>query len=434
MQHAWSGYRTYAFGKDELQPLTQSSNLRWGNWSISLLDALDTLKLMDMDKEYQEAKQFVRHIDFTKSLDYYDVRVFEMIIRALGGLLGAYELDPDPLLLAKAEEVGQSLARAFDTPTGLPYASIDLGAKTIRGPYRICLAEAGTMQLEYKKLAKLTNNRKYWKMAERVSDVLEAGKRNHQGLYPMDISVLTGQYFESDYSVGAAADSFYEYLLKQYVLEKDPKYRKRYETAVDFIHERLVGQTSSGLTFIGRMSKDGRLIREQEHLACFYPGLLALGAQVLDRPQDLVTAEKLAETCFITYNMTETKLGPERVYFMDNGSNRWGIEFSDSRYILRPETLESLFILYRVTGNRKYQEWSWQIFEAIEKYARVETGGYAAILDVRKTGGDNYEDSMESFFLAETLKYLYLIFAPVDMLPLDKYVFNTEAHPLRVHK
>ncbi|KAJ2842319.1 hypothetical protein IWW36_005950, partial [Coemansia brasiliensis] len=180
------------------------------------------------------------------------------------------------------------------------------------------------------------------------------------------------------------------------------------------------------------MAKDGRLVREQEHLACFYPGLLALGAQVLDRPQDLVMAEKLAETCFITYNMTETKLGPERVYFIDNGSNQWGIEFSDSRYILRPETLESLFILYRVTGNTKYQEWSWQIFEAIEKYARVDTGGYAAIVDVRKANvQDNYEDSMESFFLAETLKYLYLIFGPVDTLPLDKYVFNTEAHPFR---
>ncbi|KAJ2842614.1 hypothetical protein IWW36_005842, partial [Coemansia brasiliensis] len=214
MQHAWHGYRTYAFGKDELQPLTQSANLRWGNWSISLLDALDTLKLMNMDKEYHEAKQHVRHIDFTKSLDYYDVRVFEMIIRALGGLLGAYELDPDPLLLAKAEEVGRTLARAFDTPTGLPYASIDISLETVRGPYRICLAEAGTMQLEYKKLAKLTNNREYWRMAERVSDVLEAGSRKHRGLYPMDISVLTGQYFESDYSVGAAADSFYEYLLK----------------------------------------------------------------------------------------------------------------------------------------------------------------------------------------------------------------------------
>ncbi|KAJ2048968.1 mannosyl-oligosaccharide alpha-1,2-mannosidase [Coemansia sp. S2] len=106
----------------------------------------------------------------------------------------------------------------------------------------------------------------------------------------------------------------------------------------------------------------------------------------------------------------------------------------DSRYILRPETLETLFILYRVTGDPKYQEWGWNIFLAIEKHAKVEAG-YAGVQDVySESSTSNHIDAMESFFLAETLKYLYLLFSPTDVISLDEYVFNTEAHPFRIIK
>ncbi|KAJ2126927.1 Mannosyl-oligosaccharide 1 2-alpha-mannosidase mns2 [Coemansia sp. RSA 921] len=102
--------------------------------------------------------------------------------------------------------------------------------------------------------------------------------------------------------------------------------------------------------------------------------------------------------------------------------------------MLRPETVESLFVMYRITGDQKYQEWGWQIFESIEQYARVEHG-YAALVNVLQTNmTSNLEDSMESFFLAETLKYLYLLFSPPTVLPLDEYVFTTEAHPFRIIK
>ncbi|KAJ2832025.1 hypothetical protein J3B01_005054 [Coemansia erecta] len=433
MQHAWHGYRTHAFGHDELQPLTQSGNIRWGNWSISLLDALDSLKLMELHTEYAEAKAHVRNIDFTRSPHGFTISVFEMTIRALGGLLGAYELDHDPLLLQKAEEVGRTLARAFDTPTGLPYSQLDVNNPKLSGAGMASLAEAGTMQLEFKQLAQVSGKREFWDMAERVSDVLEAGSRTHTGLYPMYISVLTGQYAKwTEYTVGAMADSFYEYMLKQYIMHGDDKYRTRYIASVDAITSTLVGRTKGNLAFVGRLANDGRLVREMEHLACFYPGLLALGAQVLDRPQDLLLAEELTHTCFVAYNMTATGLGPEHVYFIEDGG--LGISPSDSRYMLRPETVESLFVMYRITGDQKYQEWGWQIFESIEQYARVEHG-YAALVNVLQTNmTSNLEDSMESFFLAETLKYLYLLFSPPTVLPLDEYVFTTEAHPFRIIK
>jgi len=103
----------------------------------------------------------------------------------------------------------------------------------------------------------------------------------------------------------------------------------------------------------------------------------------------------------------------------------------DARYILRPETVESLFIAYRLTGDERYREQGWAIFEAIEKYCRVESGGYASILNVDDVKSKK-EDRMETFMMSETLKYLYLLFSDSNVLPLNKYVFNTEAHPLPI--
>ncbi|KAJ2073781.1 hypothetical protein IW146_003447 [Coemansia sp. RSA 922] len=453
-RHAWAGYKKYAWGKDELQPVTQSSNLRWGDWAITLVDSLDTLKIMELEDEYAEAKEFVRSIRFDRSPAGYKVQFFEMTIRALGGLLGAYELDRDPMLLEKARQVGDSLAYAFDTATGLPTVNVDVNSKSKEYSSRICIAEAGTLQLEFKKLGQVTGDNKYTKYAERANEAIENGERKYKGLYPAFIDSDTGKFDSSaELSVGAMSDSFYEYHLKQHILHggKEPKFMKRYITSVETVKEKLVKKSESGFTFIGKLvASESGFSDEMEHLACFYPGLLALGAKVLDRPQDLVLAEELARTCYTSYTMTPTGLGPERFGFKTKeqvneynkyvypGSTRVfnddGMGGVDSRYILRPETLETLFILYRVTGDPKYQEWGWNIFLAIEKHAKVEAG-YAGVQDVySESSTSNHIDAMESFFLAETLKYLYLLFSPTDVISLDEYVFNTEAHPFRIIK
>jgi mannosyl-oligosaccharide alpha-1,2-mannosidase len=100
-----------------------------------------------------------------------------------------------------------------------------------------------------------------------------------------------------------------------------------------------------------------------------------------------------------------------------------------SYYILRPEVLESIFYMWRITHDPIYRQWGRDIMNAYEKHCRVE-GGYTGVNDVRNPGNTR-NDSQESFFLAETLKYLYLLFASDDVLPLDEFVFNTEAHPIR---
>ncbi|KAJ2556381.1 hypothetical protein EV175_002047 [Coemansia sp. RSA 1933] len=465
MKHAWTGYRDHAYGMDELQPLTGSYNNRWGNWSISLVDALDTLSIMGLQDEYIEAKDQVRTIDFTTSPENFEVQMFEMTIRALGGLLGAYELDNDPMLLQKAKDVGDSLAIAFNTKLGLPTSLIDLHTKEPVDTGKLCIVEGGTVQLEFKKLSQLTGDDKYRKLTERASEVMEAAPRKYKGLYPSFINAETGLFVnDSGVSVGAFSDSFYEYQLKQYVLDKDEiKFRDQYIVSSMDVKEHLVAkEPKSGRLFLGWWSNGfSEFNPVMEHLACFYPGLLALGAHVLDRPRDLIIAEELAYTCYISYAMTPTGLGPEMLRFdgyefidqtedadvaKKHGSaisgpndniekESAGMTAADGRYILRPETLESLFILYRVTGDPKYQEWGWNIFLGIEKFAKVEGGGYAALKNVYETEMvDNREDSMESFFLAETLKYLYLLFSPMDLIALDEYVLNTEAHPFKIIK
>ncbi|KAJ2889608.1 hypothetical protein IWW38_004606 [Coemansia aciculifera] len=357
-----------------------------------------------------------------------------MTIRALGGLLGAYELDHDAALLEKARQVGDSLAYAFDTPTGLPVSHVNVNGKTKTSYNRVCIVEAGTLQLEFKKLSQLTGDPKYAEYAERASEAVENGKRERKGLYPAYINTDTGLFeMGAEYSVGAGSDSFYEYQLKQHILHngKEPKFKERYIVSSEEVKEVLVRKSESGFTYLGMLYPITSEFREaMEHLACFYPGLLALGAQVLDRPQDLALAKELAHTCYSSYTMMPTGLGPE-VFDMSGAT---GIGIVNAKYILRPETIETLFILYRVTGDSKYQDWGWNIFTAIEKHTKVKAG-YAGVADVTVTNSTiNHIDAMESFFLAETLKYLYLLFSPTNVISLDEYVLNTEAHPFRIIK
>ncbi len=101
--------------------------------------------------------------------------------------------------------------------------------------------------------------------------------------------------------------------------------------------------------------------------------------------------------------------------------------------ILRPETVESIFYEYRLTGDSRYRDWGWQIFQSFEKYTKIPSGGYSGIPNVLKTDGKL--DKMESFFITETLKYLFLLFTDdTNILKLDQWVFNTEAHPLPIWK
>jgi len=268
----------------------------------------------------------------------------------------------------------------------------------------------------------------------------------------MYISQESGKFLNYEQiSFGGSFDSFYEYLIKQYIFVGGAidQYRRMYEESIDSMHKYLIkeGQVKDhpDLLFLGEFYYG--FLPRMEHLSCFVPGMLAIGAKTLDRPKDLEVAIKLGETCYWAYNSTPTGIGPEDFYFLQKNAtsdekSRWklstqqkkkdtflpdGIYKMNGNYLLRPETIESLFILYRVTGDKSYQEKGWRIWESIEKWCKTESA-YSGLYDVasKKIMQNN---NMESFFFAETLKYLYLLFSTPDVISLDTYVFNTEAHP-----
>jgi len=194
----------------------------------------------------------------------------------------------------------------------------------------------------------------------------------------------------------------------------------------------LQRSTPSNLAYVADI--DNGLLHKMDHLVCFLGGVLALGAKTdplgFDSPRakrDLHLAEALTHTCVQMYLRQPTRLAPEFVTFRKNADMI--VAPTAPFYILRPETAESLFVLHEVTGNPQYREWGWEIFQAIETRCKTRWG-YGSAPDVRQTRQP--DDRMESFFLAETIKYLYLLQAPDHGIDLEQYVFNTEAHPLKV--
>jgi mannosyl-oligosaccharide alpha-1,2-mannosidase len=245
--------------------------------------------------------------------------------------------------------------------------------------------------------------------------------------------------FYGSVTLGGLGDSFFEYLLKQWLLtgKTEKIYLEMYQRSLHGIMTNLVenfDELDPPVSFIAE-NNNGRKIRRVQHLACFAAGMLALGeangvsknplpGYEVDPKEVMKVAEQFTTACVKSYQMTKTGIGPESFQY-----NEKGAIYGTGYYILRPETIESLFILYRITHDKKYQEWAWEIFNNIEKHCKTNFG-YSGLQNVDKPG--SYNDVQESFFLAETLKYLYLIFSPENVIPLDKWVLNTEAHPLRI--
>ncbi|KAA8522721.1 hypothetical protein F0562_009117 [Nyssa sinensis] len=431
MLHAWASYEKYAWGQDELQPKTRNGINSFGGLGATLVDSLDTLFIMGLEEQFQRAKEWVaKSLDFNKN---YEASVFETTIRILGGLLSAYDLSGDEVFLQKARDLADRLLPAWNTPSGIPYNKINLAYGNAHNPRwtggNSILADSGTEQLEFIALSQRTKDPKYRQKAEYV--ITELHKTfPADGLLPIYLNPHTGTTSYSPITFGAMGDSFYEYLLKAWIqgnkTEAVKHYREMWETSMKGLQSLVQRTTPSSFAYICEKNGDS-LSDKMDELACFAPGMLALGSFGYgpgEAEKCLSLAEELAWTCYNFYQSTPTKLAGENYFFRAGQDMSVGTSWN----ILRPETVESLFYLWRFTGNKTYKEWGWDIFQAFEKNSRMETG-YVGLKDVNTGEKDNM---MQSFFLAETLKYLYLLFSPPSVISLDEWVFNTEAHPLRI--
>nr|XP_043890269.1 mannosyl-oligosaccharide 1,2-alpha-mannosidase IA isoform X1 [Solea senegalensis] len=439
MKFAWDNYKRYAWGKNELRPLTKNGhigNMFGGLRGASVIDSLDTLYIMGLMEEYNDAKEWVQNsLDLNSNGE---ASLFEVNIRYVGGLLSAYYLTGEEVFKSKAMELGEKLLPAFNTPTGIPRGVINLGSSGTSWSWgwasagSSILAEFGTLHLEFVHLTELSNNPIYREKVINIRKLLNKIEKPH-GLYPNFLSPVSGNWVQHHVSIGGLGDSFYEYLIKSYLMsdKTDDDAKAMYYSALEAIEANLVQKSPGGLTYMAEW-RGGILDHKMGHLACFSGGMIGIGADdgaPEKRQHYLDLAAEITHTCHESYTRSATKLGPEAFRF-DSGAEATATRLSDRYYILRPEVIESYMYMWRLTHDPKYREWGWEAVEALEEHCRVESG-FSGIRDVY-TVTVSHDNMQQSFFLSETLKYLYLLFSDDDLLPLEDWVFNTEAHPLPV--
>lgn len=506
-QRIWESYRKFAWAQDELRPVTGEGEESFGGWGATLVDSLDTLWIMGFKEEFHEAVEAVAAIDFGKT-DLKTISVFETTIRYLGGLLSAYDMSHEPVLLEKAVQLGEMLYRAFDTTNNTPLGWLDVEntKSTERTEFlaesSLCFACLGSLTMEFTRLAQITSQPKYYDAVARVSAFLDRAQDSTQlpGLWPTMGNAAKKEFNESrSFSIGALADSTYEYFPKMHALlgGLEPVYEKLYKDSAAMIDKYMLFRPmvpnpliGENLLLCGDVFKNGDdevvLEATMQHLTCFIGGMFGLAGRLFSDPHHVDLGEKLTKGCIYAYDAMPTGIMPEtfdmvacnsrkacpwnQTLWEDGVMHHYGgkyimdledavkqykmppgfITLRDKRYLLRPEAIESVFIMYRITGNTEYLDAAWDMFVSIVSasatpYANGQVydvtfvppppgRGMQKVPGVR--GGkfnreDNIEDKMESFWTAETLKYFYLVFSSPDMISLDDWVFNTEAHPFR---
>ncbi|ELR03703.1 hypothetical protein VC83_06042 [Pseudogymnoascus destructans] len=482
--HSWAGYKKHAWLQDEVVPVKGGARNTLGGWAATLVDSLDTLWIMGLEEDFAEAVESLDQLDFSYT-EATTINVFETTIRYLGGFLAAYDISERkfPKLLVKAVEVAELLMSSFDTPNHMPVVRWNwleyVNGEAQVAPFNMVVAELGSLSLEFTRLSQLTKNPKYYDAVQRISDMLEEhqSKTLLPGLWPIAVDAGTPAFDRDNaFTLGAMVDSLYEYLPKQYMLLggllEQPKkmYEKFMPVAKKHLFFRPLNPDNLDILVSGEVRVTGKppvyeLKPEGQHLTCFVGGMIGMASKIFNRPDELAIAEKLTNGCVWAYESQIHGVAPElfRLVPCNNSTNptcQWSEEawhagipslpsdvaaaqkkimnyrlapgftsYPDPTYLLRPEAIESVFMMYRITGDPAWMDKGWRMFQSIEKITRTSIAN-SAIDDVTKPKPKKI-DSMESFWLAETLKYFYLLFSEFDVVNLDEWVLNTEAHPFK---
>ncbi|GFP86082.1 probable alpha-mannosidase i mns4 [Phtheirospermum japonicum] len=394
--HAFDGYMNHAFPRDELKPLSCGGEDTLGGYALTLIDSLDTLALLGDRERFATSVEWIGknlRFDINKT-----VSVFETTIRILGGLLSAHLIASDyntgmripsydDELLHMAEDLGRRMLPAFDTPTGIPFGSVNLmhGVDeneskanplcilfTLLTCYITSTAGGGTLTLEFGVLSRLTNDPIFEQVTKNAVRGLWA-RRSRINLVGAHIDVFSGEWTQKDAGIGTSIDSFYEYLLKAYILFGDEEYlfifQEAYKAAMLYLYNDPwyveVNMNSAALVLAG----------------------------------DIEPAVRTHAAFFSVW---------KRYGFTPEGFNlaTFNVQQGQKSYPLRPELIESTYWLYKATRNPRYLDAGRDMLASLQYAARC-TCGYCHISDVEF---HQQEDHMESFFLAETVKYLWLLF------------------------
>lgn len=420
---SFNSYKNICWGYSELLATNDKCTLTLPG--LTIVDSLSTLEIMKLKSEFNYS------LDYLKSKYVFSgtYSTFETIIRFLAGFLSAYQTSKDDFFLNISKRIGDAIYDLYDMneskicETGMFYTKNDGKILSNCEDWYISkLADVGTLQLEFMTLAAETKDPKYFDLVKNLYNKIFTKFPNKSIIHMMNQ--------EQNYDIvtfGGGVDSFYEYILKTYLLSgrKMKKLFEKYVNMITFATEKAIIREHNMTTF--GVYYNGTRKNVISHLSTFFAGLLVIGA-VKENPnwkRDMNIAEELTHGYYKLYKLHNASLSPDCFQILPNGT----IYYIKEEYMLRPETVESIYLMWKFTGKEIFREYNWDIFQTIKKYCKRKSG-YTGLYDVRDPKWKL--EKMESFFLAETLKYIYLTFEDNDYIHPDEWVFNTEAHPLRV--
>jgi mannosyl-oligosaccharide alpha-1,2-mannosidase len=414
--HAWKGYKRYAWGADEVRPVSGTPSnffIEDRSFGLSIIEALDTLYVMELDDELHACVEWLRtHLDFDVDGD---VQMFEVMIRMVAGLMSGYYATHERFLLDGARDLADRLLPCFTkSPTGAPYRYVNLATGAVREA-KTNLAEIGTNLLEYGDLSRLTGDPKYRNASMRAYSAVMT-KRSSLDLLGSDFNVETGEFIGTDdVAPDEPVDSFYEYLWGGWQMLGETQTRDWYQLLTAAIVKYKATHVDGRLWFrtVDYATGTPTAATTTSELAAFYAELLAKGGN-----------RDAGEAFYDSWTAASEKYGliPEEIDYTT-------LAATDAEYGLRPEYANSAFDLWFLTHDEKYRRTAYRHFEALRKNCRVPDG-YTVLKDVRTTPmtlGDHFP----AYAFSENFKYLYLMFADSPRFDAKAYYLNTEGKVLR---
>ncbi|HTU28264.1 MAG TPA: glycoside hydrolase family 47 protein [Solirubrobacteraceae bacterium] len=413
--HAWGGYVQYAYGQDQLLPLSKQGQAFFvpgQSVGLSIIEALDTMYVMGLDEQLADGVSWIhQNLDFDIDGDFH---VFEAIIRLVGGLEAGYLATGDPYLLTQCVDIADRLLPAFtQSPSGMPYQYVNLQTGAVSGN-EPPLAEVGSNVLEFGVLSQLTGDPKYFQLAKRAQSTA-MGLRSSLGLLATTINVETGQFVDTeDQAPNPPADSFYEYLWGGWAMFSDRDYL-RWFRETDSAMQRAELETYSGQVQYRQVDyQTGATVsRQVSELTAFWP-------EVLGHAGELGLACRYYET--FTAALDAYKVIP------DQWDYSTGQVLSPSNEF-RPEYPNASFDLYLQTGDDNYAQTALQWLQNMKANASV-ADSYTIINDVTTTPM-TLGDLMPAYSFAEGFKYVFLIFSRTPRFDRRNFYLSTEGKILR---
>ena len=414
MRWAWRHYRKRAWGKDEIKPISgtfSSFPLKNHHLGLSLIEALDTLWIMELDEEFRDGVEWVKtNLDFDVDGD---VSVFETNIRLVGGLLSAWHCSADPVLLAKARDLADRLLPAFAaSPLGIPHRYVNLKTGAVRGPVTNP-AESGTITAEFGILSRATGDPRYFNAAKRAM-VSMFERRSKIGLLADAMDCTTGEWKSNRATIGPPSDSYYEYLWDGWDLFGDRDCLRMYRACTKAILKHQTAHRGGDLWFVNVDFETGkRLDWKQDELGSFYGGLLAQGG---DR------ATGAAYTRSFTKLQDQFGVLPEEI----------DVATGKPTYVtnsLRPELADAAFNLWLIDRRDEWRQIIRTHYLNMKRFNRARYG-YADLADVTSSPKKQV-DHCPGYWWSEQMKYYYLAFADARRVDYRRLYLSTEGNILR---